>query len=261
MLTPSTYLFQEAKCRETQFYLPSGQEIGSDGNALRDDKSNILKKKCVLVYADFPSTLLKTDAQISFRIPFMGPDWIATSQLYYESPPSNLRLSKLSELSEKIVYAITGNNLRNINVVSEPSLTLKIIDDSLATFEVQKDALESLKNIIIKSPNSEPMILAMPDPTPKVVPPKITAVDPPRVFIKSSKTVSFKGEGLAVIKQALFEGQDLQIIKTTDSEVMVLLTREVTKESGEVEIILKFDDKNFVIGKVLILERSKEPKT
>jgi hypothetical protein len=149
--------------------------------------------------------------------------------------------------------------LKDIVIVSNPPITEISRDSTLIVFQVSKKVLDKLKNIVIQYQRGEPIILTMPDSAPKVPTPKVTETDPPQVFVKSSKTIKFKGEGLSAIKQALFEGQDLQIIKKSDTEITVLLTREVTKEAGEVEIILK-NDKDTISGKVLILEPSKETK-
>ena len=264
VVVPSTYSLQEDSCKNVHFYLAGGQEVGNDGNAVLFDASvppkkvNPLIKQCVLVIADVPSSLVKEDAQISFRVPFMGSNWFVTQQLYFDSP-TNIKLSKLSEDKIKTVYAITGNYLSNIVIVSNPPVTEISRGSTLVIFQAKKNVLDKLKNIVIQSPRGDSIVMTMPDSAPKALTPKVNETDPPQVFVKSSKTIKFKGEGLSAIKQALFEGQDLQIIKKSDTEITVLLTREVTKEAGEVEIILK-NDKDTTSGKVLILEPSKETK-
>jgi hypothetical protein len=218
-----------------------------------------LTKRCVLAIVDVPSSIVKDDTVISFKVPLLGAGWTSSRQLYYDALPTNVKLSKLSEDKTKTVYAITGNYLKDIVIVSNPPITEISRDSTLIVFQVSKKVLDKLKNIVIQYQRGEPIILTMPDSAPKVPTPKVTETDPPQVFVKSSKTIKFKGEGLSAIKQALFEGQDLQIIKKSDTEITVLLTREVTKEAGEVEIILK-NDKDTISGKVLILEPSKETK-
>ena len=190
----------------------------------------------------------------------LGSGWSSSRQLYYEPSPFNIKLSKLSEDKNKTIYAITGKYLSNLTIVSDQPVVETIPrTDTLIVFRVNKTALDKMKNIILAPPIGEGIVLSMPDSAPKAVTPKVTEADPAQIFIKSSKTVKFKGEGLSAIKQAIFEGQDLQIVKKSDAEIVVLLTREVTKEAGEVEIIFR-NEKDTTVGKILVLEPAKPEK-
>lgn len=222
---------------------------------------NTTQKNCVLLIVDVPSSLVSSDALVTFKVPLLGQEWASSMQLYYDPKPSNVKLTKLSDDTGKSTFSITGNELNQLTITNsliKPSLR----NNKLITFDLTDAQIKLVKNIILLTASNEPFVLEIPDSLPKPPKPTLTNTDIPQMSINSSKTVTFKGEGLDQITKAFFEDKELQIVKKSKTEITVLLTRDVTKEAGDVEIILKKDinDKEPVIGKVLILDKSKETK-
>lgn len=218
------------------------------------------KKSCVMAIVDIPSALVKESAFISFRIPLLGDDWKVTRTLYFEEPPSGLKLTKIGANQGQNFFSITGKKLKDLILLPPSSQIVSFTyqDDSLITFDLSDKQLETVKTLILKTPAGQAIVVALPGPP--VTAFTITSVDPQQIFANSSKTVTFKGEGLAGVKEVLFEGKTLQIIKKSEKEITVLLTRDVTKEAGEIEIIFKKDESTMITGKVTILEVKKESK-
>lgn len=243
----------------------NGNILGNDGQDERADKSNVLRKKYILAIIDVPSVLVKEDALVTFKMPFMGEKWTSAMLVYYGAQPSNIKISKIEDLAGiGSTYWITGNNLGNLQLLPTAGITItpSISNDKLIAFQLNSGQITVIKNIVlIKKDNNEPVVLALPKDKDPDSPPVVSETNPLQVFVNDSKTVAFKGKSLKNVRQALFEGKDLQIIKNTDEEIIVFLTREVTKSSGGIEIVFKFDNNVFITGKLTILKQPEEPRS
>jgi hypothetical protein len=239
----------------TQF---DGRPLTIGGSPANADKSNLHKKGCVVAIVDVPSALLKEDTPISFRIPLLGPDWQVTKTFYYNLQASNVKLSKIADLAGgDSKYWITGNNLSRLQLLPTDGITItpSISNDKLIEFQLTKAQISILRSIILRKDNGDPVVLPLPREREPDPPPTITETIPLQLYVNDSRTVTFKGKKLKNVRQVLFEGKDLQIIRATDDEITVSLTRDVTKTSGGVEIILKFDNGVFVTAALTILKQ------
>lgn len=243
----------------------NGNILGNDGQDERTDKGNVLRKKYVLAIIDVPSALVKEDALVTFKMPFMGEKWTSAMLVYYGAQPSNIKISKIEDLAGiGSIYWITGNNLGKLQLLPTSGITItpSISNDKLIAFQLNGGQIAVIKNIVLmKKDNNEPVVLPLPKDKDPESPPVVSESSPLQVFVNDSKTVTFKGKSLKNVRQALFEGKDLQIIKNTDEEIIVFLTREVTKSPGGIEIVFKFDNNVFITGKLTILKQPEEPRS
>ncbi len=250
---------QEFGCK-VQFFQNNGTLLTTDGAAVAADQSNtFFTKKCLMVIVDVPSALLKEDTAISFRIPLMGTDWFATKGLYFDSQ-ATVKLVKAADITGVgSRYWISGTNLDKLTILPSGGITITptVSTENFIEFQLTTDEIKIIKSIVLQKNSGERIVLELPDALPKGDPPKITETLPSQVFVNASKTIVFKGMNLKNAKQALFEGKELQIIKNTDTEITVLLTRDVTKSAGEVEILFKYDNNIFATGRIMILEAPK----
>jgi hypothetical protein len=123
------------------------------------------------------------------------------------------------------------------------------VSNSQLTFSVPKAAIDDYKNLIISGSNlPSPVILALPDKT--TTPKPKPSVDDGQTFSvakNSAPSITIKGTDLNGIKTVKFGNQSLaSTVASSNKQLIVTLTRSVTRQAGPATIRLEKDDGSFI---------------
>jgi hypothetical protein len=214
------------------------------------DSTKKLSRNCILIQAVVPAELLKNDALVSLKFPFWGTRWsssfVMTGAATYQISRLGVVKKGANPADSEVTFMITGRFAAgDWKVELDQTYNAKWISNKLLTVNLKESVVNNFKNLLLVPPtgaNLEAMVLQIPDSSPAPLKPSIDKEQKPKVFVESSVGVKFTGEFLGAIKEAIFEGEKLEIKPSPDGkEITIFLNRKVTAKAGPIQILLRTD--------------------
>jgi len=207
---------------------------------------------------EVPTEVISSEVPLDVSVPFLGPDYHIHDFVY--TPFRSVTAVRLRESEDAIVLGIGGTEFKKgVKVHADktyelgPSKELTSISRDLIELKVGKKDLDSVKQLVVQSPDGKALVI--PVPTGKPEPQKPTITGTAQTIVNSSSGVSFAGKNLQAIKKVTFEGEALQFQPGKSGEsITVYLTRKVTSKAGTVELLGTTEDGTLIPSKLVILD-------
>jgi hypothetical protein len=243
------------------YEMPAGRWHGKDSLPCTDGLKGFIKIEADELWASFPVPYKATEtgSDLTATIPFLGEAYRA-SQAF--SPPIGITkivlLEKGTADGSPMVWGIVGYGLHyaeeSLQVYADKKYTFghglsrpdpKVKSPHLLHLSGSFSDLSNVKEVTIFAPvYFEPKVFRAPTLPPKKEEPTITKT--PTVAKASSSGAVFQGKSLKAIQKVEFEGTPLKYLAKSDEELIVFLTRAVTKKPGPVTLLGYVDDTTFV---------------